>query len=45
LPAKIGQLKNLQWLNLWNNIITAIPPEIGQLKTLEELYLSGNNLT
>jgi Leucine-rich repeat (LRR) protein len=45
LPTEIGQLKNLQWLNLWNNIITALPPEIGQLKTLEELYLSGNNLT
>ncbi|MDM8557282.1 COR domain-containing protein [Candidatus Parabeggiatoa sp. HSG14] len=45
LPAEIGQLVNLQELNLINNNLTTLSPEIGQLVNLQELNLTSNNLT
>ena len=45
LPPEIGQLTNLQQLNLSYNRLTRLPPEIGQLTNLQELDLSNNPLT
>jgi hypothetical protein len=42
LPAEIGQLSQLQWLDLSGNQLTALPAEIGQLSQLQELDLSYN---
>jgi Leucine Rich repeats (2 copies)/Leucine Rich Repeat len=45
LPPEIGQLIDLQTLDLSGNPLTALPPEIGQLTSLWGLDLSGNPLT
>ena len=45
LPPEIGQLQNLQSLDLWNNKLTHLPPEIGQLQNLQSLCLQDNKLT
>jgi len=45
LPPEIGQLTNLDYLNLKNNELTGLPPEIGQLSNLLGLILSNNQLT
>ncbi|EYU62058.1 leucine-rich repeat domain-containing protein, partial [Leptospira interrogans] len=45
LPIEIGQLKNLQVLNLGSNRLTTLPKEIEQLKNLQELYLNNNQLS
>ena len=45
LPAEIGQLTSLEWLNLSYNQLTSVPAEIGQLTSLVTLYLHGNQLT
>ena len=45
VPAEIGQLTSLKWLNLRGNQLTSVPAEIGQLTSLEELKLHGNYLT
>ena len=45
LPAEIGQLTALEWLNLRYNQLTSLPAEIGQLTSLTELWLSLNQLT
>ncbi len=42
IPAELGQLTQLERLDLRNNYQTVIPPEIGQLKKLEILLLSRN---
>ena len=51
LPAEIGQLTNLQTLNLGghrfgkDNKLTSLPSEIGQLNNLTDLDLRSNNLS
>ena len=41
----MGELANLQWLNLGNNQLSGpIPPELGSLPNLELLNLSDNQL-
>lgn len=43
IPAEVGQLTNLEILNLSNNEFTGLPYELGNLKNLKVLDLSGNN--
>jgi len=45
LPPEIGNLYNLEHLELYDNNLSSIPPEIGNLYNLQWLHLSGNNLT
>ena len=46
IPPELGQLTNLERLDLTNNNLTGgIPPELGQLTKLQELNLSGNQLS
>jgi len=45
LPPEIGNLKNLEMLDLSSNPLTTLPPEIGNLKNLEMLHLDDNQLT
>ena len=45
LPKEIGNLKNLNELNLNENKLTSIPKEIGLLKNLKKLSFEYNNLT
>ena len=44
IPKEIGQLINLQELNLYANHLTSIPSELGQLVNLQRLTLSCNKL-
>jgi len=44
LSARIGELQNLEILDLPENQLTSIPSEIGQLKNLKELRLMENQL-
>jgi len=45
LFPEVGQLSQLQWLDLRHNQLTSVPGELGQLSLLQELYLSYNQLT
>ncbi|OUM56380.1 hypothetical protein PIROE2DRAFT_19031, partial [Piromyces sp. E2] len=46
IPPEIGNLPELNYLNLRNNKLTgSIPPEIGKLTKLETIDLGFNNLT
>ena len=45
LPAEIGLLENLEYLNLGGNKITDLSPEIEALQNLRALYLDKNQLT
>jgi Leucine-rich repeat (LRR) protein len=45
LPAPIGNLVNLKFLNLSGNNLPILSESIGNLVNLEELYLAGNNLS
>lgn len=45
LPPEIGQLQQLEVLELRGNQLSALPPEIGKLQQLQRLYLDGNRLT
>lgn len=44
VQENIGELKNLEVLNLSGNSITRLPDSIGDLTNLKELYLDCNNL-
>jgi len=45
LPSEIGQLANLQSLNLNGTQISSLPPEIGLLTNLQSLNLYGTQLS
>lgn len=46
LPAALGSLAELKYLDLDNNQLTgSIPPELGNLSRLENLILNANQLT
>ena len=45
LPPEIGNLANLQELNLSYNLFTTLPADLGNLVSLQELYLGGNQFT
>jgi len=46
LPAALGSLSNLRYLNLFNNQLSgSIPPELGSLSNLTFLYLFDNQLS
>ncbi len=45
LPEQIGQLSNLEKVNLSSNKLTSLPEQIGQLSQLEKLDLCNNKLT
>ncbi len=45
MPPEIGQLQNLNWLNLETNRLSELPPEIGQLQNLNWLNLERNQLS
>lgn len=44
IPAEIGKLKNLEKLDLGNNIIEELPKELFELENLKELILFGNKI-
>ena len=43
VPAEVGQLKNLETLDLSYNDLTGLPNELGNLQKLKVLILTGNN--
>jgi Leucine-rich repeat (LRR) protein len=43
VPAEVGQLSNLENLNLSNNQLTGLPYELGNLGNLKLLNISGND--
>ena len=46
IPPELGDLENLQWLQISHNELTReIPGELGNLTNLERLYLHVNRLT
>ncbi|HEY4423166.1 MAG TPA: COR domain-containing protein, partial [Pyrinomonadaceae bacterium] len=45
LPESLGQLTQLQMLDLTSNQLTALPESLGQLTQLQTLYLVSNQLT
>src|SRR5258708_34003059 len=45
LPVSLGQLTNLQQLDLTGNQITSLPESLGNLIRLKKIYLDGNQIT
>jgi len=43
LPAELGQLKNLEVLDVSSNKLTGLPLELGNLTQLRLLDISGND--
>src|SRR5437868_5687696 len=44
IPTELGQLNNLQYLNIFNNKLQSIPIELGQLNNLQDLNIYNNQL-
>jgi len=44
LPDELGELKELKYLDLDNNLLDSLPESIGRLKSLEILCVAGNRL-
>jgi CCR4-NOT transcription complex subunit 6 len=44
LPAAIGQLRGLRYLDASNNALTDLPPELGMCVYLKQLLLFDNNI-
>jgi Leucine-rich repeat (LRR) protein len=44
IPNEIGNLTNLEKIELYDNKIEFIPSEIGNLTNLQELHLSYNKI-
>jgi internalin A len=44
LPPEIGELANLELLEMFGNQLTSLPPEFSRLPQLKMLYLDGNPL-
>ena len=45
IPESIGNLTNLEELNLYENQLTTLPKSIENLNNITELYLWGNKYT
>ena len=46
IPAELGSLTSLEWLELgWNQLSGAIPAELGNLTNLQGLFLDDNQLS
>jgi leucine-rich repeat protein SHOC2 len=45
VPAEIGGLSALTWLELDSNKLTSVPAALGNLSALTHLYLNSNQLT
>ena len=45
LPASLGQLTNLQHLDVTGNQLTALPESLANLTQLKKLYIDDNQLT
>jgi len=45
LPESVGQLTQLQTMDLSNNLLVVLPESLGQLAQLQTMYLSNNRLT
>jgi len=46
LPAELGNLKDLYFIDIYNNNVTGnIPPEMGNLPSLQYLHLNHNQLS
>jgi len=45
IPQQLGNLRQLQWLDLSKNLLTgSVPTTVGQLKNLKALYACINQL-
>ncbi len=38
-------MTKLEWLSLYNNRLTVVPPQLAKLQNLQWLYLTDNQLT
>jgi len=45
IPAQIGNLKKLEWIDASNNKLTRLPEELGNCTFLKVLWLENNDLT
>jgi len=46
IPAEIGQLTELEWLNLgWNRMTGPVPVELLEMKNLKYMWLQANQLS
>ena len=45
IPPQIGKLKQLQWLAIHNNPVTALPQELCGLQSLKLLWMSSLQLS
>jgi hypothetical protein len=46
IPPEVGQLTQLEWLNLgWNRLTGSVPEELLELKNLKWCWLAANQLS